>query len=60
LIFDSIFDAYRGAVAYIRVFNGTLRTNDKIKFFITDKIMDAEEIGILGLRKVKVDEAFSR
>ncbi|MBE0573084.1 MAG: elongation factor 4 [Ignavibacteriaceae bacterium] len=56
LVFDSIFDAYRGAVAYIRVFNGTLRTNDKIKFFVTDKIMDAEEIGILGLRKVKVDE----
>ena len=56
LIFDSIFDAYRGAVAYIRVFNGILRTNDKIKFFITDKIMDAEEIGVLGLRKVKVDE----
>ncbi len=56
LIFDSIFDSYRGAVAYIRVFNGTLRTNDKIKFFVTDKIMDAEEIGILGLNKVKVDE----
>jgi GTP-binding protein LepA len=56
LIFDSIFDAYRGAVAYIRVFNGVLRTSDKIKFFITDKIMDAEEIGVLGLRKVKVDE----
>lgn len=56
LIFDSIFDAYRGAVAYIRVFNGTLRTNDKIKFFVTDKIMEAEEIGVLGLRKEKVDE----
>jgi GTP-binding protein LepA len=56
LIFDSIFDSYRGAVAYIRVFSGTLRTNDKIKFFVTDKIMDAEEIGILGLKKVKVDE----
>jgi len=56
LIFDSIFDAYRGAVAYIRVFNGTLRTNDKIKFFVTDKIMDAEEIGVLGLRKEKVNE----
>jgi GTP-binding protein LepA len=56
LIFDSIFDSYRGAVAYIRIFNGTLHTNDKIKFFVTDKIMDAEEIGVLGLRKVKVDE----
>lgn len=56
LIFDSIFDPYRGAVAYIRVFNGILRTDDKIKFFVTDKIMDAEEVGVLGLRKEKVDE----
>ncbi len=56
LIFDSIFDSYRGAVAYIRVFNGTIRTNDKIKFFVTDKIMEAEEVGILGLKKLKVDE----
>ncbi len=56
LVFDSVFDAYRGAVAYVRVFNGTLRTNDKIKFFVTDKIMEAEEIGVLGLKKVKVDE----
>lgn len=56
LIFDSIFDAYRGAVAYIRLFNGTLRTNDKIKFFAADKVMEAEEIGVLGLKKVKTDE----
>ena len=56
LIFDSIFDSYRGAVAYIRIFNGTIRVNDKIKYFATDKVMEAEEIGVLGLRKVKVDE----
>jgi len=56
LIFDSIFDSYRGAVAYIRIFNGTIQTNDKIKFFAEDKIMEAEEIGVLGLRKVKVNE----
>ncbi|MCW8814238.1 MAG: translation elongation factor 4, partial [Chlorobium sp.] len=56
LIFDSIFDSYRGAVAYIRIFNGTIKTNDKIKFFAEDKIMEAEEIGVLGLKKVKVDE----
>jgi len=56
LIFDSIFDAYRGAVAYIRVFEGTIRTNDKIKFFVTDKQVEAEEIGVLGLRKVKTNE----
>jgi GTP-binding protein LepA len=56
LIFDSIFDSYRGAVAYIRIFNGTIHTNDKIKFFAADKVMEAEEIGVLGLRKVKVEE----
>src|SRR5574338_1155121 len=36
LIFDSIFDAYRGAIAYIRIFNGRLKTGDKIKFFATN------------------------
>ena len=56
LIFDSKFDSYRGAVAYIRLFNGTLRTNDKIKFFAADKVMEAEEIGVLGFKKVKVNE----
>jgi len=56
LIFDSVFDAYRGAVAYIRVINGTLKTNDKIKFFVTDKEWEAEEIGILGLKRIKTDE----
>ena len=56
LIFDSKFDSYRGAVAYIRLFNGTLRTNDKIKFFAVDKVMEAEEIGVLGFKKVKVNE----
>jgi len=53
LIFDSIFDPYRGAIAYIKVFNGTLRVKDKIKFFAVDKAMEAEEIGVLGLNKVK-------
>ncbi len=56
LIFDSIFDAYRGAIAYVRIFNGRLRTNDKIKFFATNNEFEAEEIGILGLKKVKADE----
>jgi GTP-binding protein LepA len=56
LIFDSIFDSYRGAIAYIRIFNGTLRTNEKIRFFAINKTFDAEEIGVLGLRRIKVDE----
>jgi len=53
LIFDSVFDSYRGAIAYVRIFNGTLNLQDKIKYFATDKIMMAEEIGVLGLKKVK-------
>ncbi len=55
LIFDSIFDPYRGAIAYIRIFNGRVKTNDKIKFFATSNEFEAEEIGVLGLRKVKSD-----
>ena len=56
LIFDSVFDSYRGAIAYIRLFNGRIKTNDKLRFFAVDKEYEAEEIGILGLRKIKADE----
>jgi GTP-binding protein LepA len=56
LIFDSIFDAYRGAIAYIRIFNGSVKTGDKIKFLATYNEFEAEEIGILGLRKIKADK----
>ena len=53
LIFDSVFDSYRGAIAYIRIFQGTLKTHDKLKLFIVDKESEAEEIGTLGLRRIK-------
>lgn len=56
LIFDSVFDAYRGAIAYIRVFNGVLREKDKIKFFAHNNQHEAEEIGVLGLKKIKTSE----
>lgn len=56
LIFDSMFDAYRGAVAYIRVVNGVLKTKDAIKFFAHDNTYLAEEVGILGLQKIKKKE----
>lgn len=55
LIFDSLFDSYRGAIAYIRVVNGTLRTHERIKFMKVNKEFDAEEIGILGLKRIKSD-----
>ncbi len=56
LIFDSLFDSYRGAIAYIRIFNGTLKVKDKIKFFAIHGEFEAEEIGVLGLTKIKTTE----
>ncbi|MCB0750501.1 MAG: GTP-binding protein, partial [Ignavibacteriae bacterium] len=56
LIFDSVFDSYRGAIAYVRIINGTLKTKDQIKFFASRTIGQAEEIGVLGLKKTKRDE----
>ena len=56
LIFDSIFDSYRGAIAYISVFNGTLKVKDKIKFFVIHGEFEAEEVGVLGLSKIKTNE----
>ncbi|MFN3872238.1 MAG: translation elongation factor 4 [Ignavibacterium sp.] len=56
LIFDSLFDSYRGAIAYIRVVNGTLKTGERIKFFKVNKEFDAEEIGVLGLKRIRTDQ----
>jgi GTP-binding protein LepA len=53
LIFDSIFDGYRGSIVYIRVMDGTLKEKDKIKFFVTDKIFEAEEVGVLEMHRVR-------
>jgi GTP-binding protein LepA len=55
LIFDSIFDAYRGAVAYVRVVDGEIRRGDKIKFMAKGKTFFAEEIGTLGLGRQPVE-----
>ena len=56
LIFDSIFDPYRGAVAYIRVFNGTIKEKEEIKFFVNDKQFLAEEVGILKIARIRTKE----
>jgi len=47
LVFDSTFDSYRGIIVYIRIFDGELKTGDKIKFYATGIKAEAEEIGIL-------------
>ncbi len=49
VIFDSVFNSFRGIIAYFRVFNGTLRKNDKIKFIHTDADYTADEVGIMKL-----------
>jgi GTP-binding protein LepA len=56
LIFDSIFDGYRGSVVYIRVIDGTMKEKDKIKFFATAKVFDAEEIGVLEMQRVRTKQ----
>ena len=56
LIFDSVFNSYRGIIAYFRVVNGTMRTNDLVKFFATGKEYNADEIGVLQLHQVPVNE----
>jgi GTP-binding protein LepA len=51
LIFDSVFNSFRGVIAYFRVFNGIIRKGDKIKFMATGKEYVADEIGILKMKK---------
>jgi GTP-binding protein LepA len=51
LIFDSVFNSFRGIIAYFRVFDGEIRTNDHVKFVATGMEYGADEIGILKLEK---------
>ncbi len=55
LIFDSVFDPYRGVITYIRIFEGTFNKNDAIKFFQSSKQFEVNEIGILKLKRHPVD-----
>ncbi len=50
LIFDSVFNPFRGIIAYYRVFNGTIRKGDHVKFFNTGSQYDADEVGVLKLK----------
>ncbi len=56
LIFDSIFNTYRGSIVYVRVMQGTLKKGDPILFMATGKEYDAEEIGYLKLQKEPCEE----
>lgn len=56
LIFDSIFNSYRGIIAYFRIFNGTLQTKDFVKFMATWKEYHADEIGVLKFGMLPVNK----
>jgi len=51
LVFDSVFDSYRGIHAYYKVINGEIKKGDKVKFVNTGKEYDADEVGVLKLKK---------
>ena len=56
LIFDSVFNPFRGIIAYFRVFNGTIRKGEHVKFFNTGSEYDADEVGVLKLKMQPRDE----
>ena len=49
LIFDSVFNSFRGIIAYFKIENGIIRTGDKVKFYNTGKEYDADEVGVLKM-----------
>ena len=49
MIFDSVFNSFRGIIAYFRVFNGVIKKGQQVKFFNTGKTYDADEIGVLKM-----------
>ncbi len=51
LIFDSVFNPFRGIIAYFRIFNGEIHSGDHVKFVNTGKEYDADEIGVLRLKQ---------
>ena len=56
LIFDSVFNSFRGIIAYFKVENGSVRKGDRVKFFNTGKEYVAEEVGVLRMRLCPKDE----
>ena len=55
LIFDSVFNSFRGIIAYFKILNGSIAKGDKVKFFNTGKVYDADEVGILRMKMLPRD-----
>ena len=56
LIFDSVFNSFRGVIAYFKVENGTIKKGEKVKFFNTGKEYVADEVGVLRMKLCPKDE----
>ncbi len=56
LVFDSVFNQFRGIIAYVRIMNGTVRHADQVKFFHTKKEYLADEVGVLRMKPEKRKE----
>lgn len=56
LIFDSVFNPFRGIIAYFKILNGTIKKNDFVKFVSTEKEYHADEVGVLKLDMVPCNE----
>ena len=56
LIFDSYYDPYRGAIAYFRVMDGSLKNTDRVRFMASGRDFDLDEIGILSPGQIPVEE----
>ncbi|MDP3967859.1 MAG: translation elongation factor 4 [Nocardioides sp.] len=56
LIFDSVYDTYRGVVTYVRVFDGSLKHRDRIKMMSTGAVHEMLEVGVISPEPVKSDE----
>jgi GTP-binding protein LepA len=59
LIFDSVFNSFRGIIAYYRIFNGSLKKGDKVQFVNTGQEYEADEVGILKLGLESRNEVFT-
>src|SRR5687767_1547168 len=59
LIFDSVFNSFRGIIVYYRIINGSIKKGDKVKFVSTNQEYEADEVGILKLKPEIKDEVFA-
>jgi GTP-binding protein LepA len=58
LVFDSVFNSFRGIIVYYRILQGSIKKGDKIKFVSTDQVYEADEVGILKLKMTEKPEVF--